>query len=307
MLMRWARMTRNRFTAGLLIAALLAIVLLVARCAPADPARIAATSRAATQERVLARQYREACASALAVDRLKQATFAEALRLRSLPSANLETLAAYSTVRVEQPRVTGRDETLDATTCAGRMVIDIPPGAEVAFSGQRKLAADIDYSAQPAADGTGLVYRLSGATPIIEQLAAFDLAVASYRPDAIDTLPRVVEQEAGLPDLSDLIDREFAPEERAEPIADRVTPSFDCRRAGARVERMICAEPRLAALDREMAALFNEARDRGSRRQRAALEDSRDRFLAYRNRCADEDCVAQAYGDRMDEIVDIAG
>lgn len=302
-------MTRNRIIAGLLVAALLAIVLLVARCAPADPARIAATSRAATQERALARQYREACASALAVDRLKQATFAEALRLRSLPPANLETLAAYSTVRVEQPRVTGRNETLDATTCAGRMVIDIPPGAEVAFSGQRKLIADIDYSAQPAADGSGLVYRVTGATPIVRQLAAFDLAVTSYRPEAVDALPRVAEQGplSDLSDMIDTIDREFEPEERPEPVPARVSPSFDCRRASARVERMICADPRLAALDREMAGLFNEVRDNGSRRQRAVLDDSRDRFLAYRNRCPDERCVAQAYADRMDEIVDIGG
>ena len=35
--------------------------------------------------------------------------------------------------------------------------------------------------------------------------------------------------------------------------------------------------------------------------------ESRDRFLAYRERCGDEDCVAQAYVDRIDEIADIAG
>ena len=33
---------------------------------------------------------------------------------------------------------------------------------------------------------------------------------------------------------------------------------------------------------------------------------TRDRFLAYRDRCPDEACVAEAYRDRMDEIRDIA-
>lgn len=311
-------MTRNKITAWLLVAALLAIVLLVARCAPADPNKIAAKSREATQERALARRYREACASALAYDRLKQATFAEAMSLRRLPPANLETLASYSTVRVEQPRVTGRNETLDATTCAGQLVIDVPPGAEAAFGGQRKLTTQIEYSAQPAADGTGLVYRMTGAKPIIDQLAAFDLSVTSYRPDAIDALPRLAEQEP-LPNLSDPFVGDFEPRERpepqepfeppqrAEPRAAPVSPSFDCRRASNRSERMVCGNPRLAALDREMAAQFYAARNSGSRRERAELEDSRDRFLAYRNRCPDEDCVAQAYQDRMDEIDDIVG
>jgi len=202
--------------------------------------------------------------------------------------------------------VARRNETLDATICAGRLVIDVPPGAEVAFAGQRKLTADIDYSAQPAADGSGLVYRITGAKPIIDQLAAFDLSVTSYRPDAVDSLPRAAER-APLADLADMIVDEIETPERAEPRAAPVAPSFDCRRARTASERMVCGSPRLAALDREMAALFAQANDRGTRREREELRESRDRFLAYRNRCPDENCVAQAYVDRMDEIDDIAG
>ncbi|MGZ8283798.1 MAG: hypothetical protein ACXWUN_12730 [Allosphingosinicella sp.] len=43
--------------------------------------------------------------------------------------------------------------------------------------------------------------------------------------------------------------------------------------------------------------------DAGTRRE---LRRSRDRFLAYRERCGSEACVAQAYRDRMDEIRDIS-
>lgn len=38
---------------------------------------------------------------------------------------------------------------------------------------------------------------------------------------------------------------------------------------------------------------------------RAQLRRSRDRFLAFRNRCPDEESIAQAYEDRMTEIRDI--
>jgi uncharacterized protein len=39
---------------------------------------------------------------------------------------------------------------------------------------------------------------------------------------------------------------------------------------------------------------------------RASLRRSRDRFLAFRERCGTEDCIAQAYRDRMDEIQDLS-
>ena len=169
--------------------ALLAVVLLVVRCGPQDTATIATQTRQAFQERTIARRLQAACASPATYDRLKQTAFAEAIRIRNADPVNLATLATYSTVRMEQPQVKGRDETLDVTVCTGRFVLDIPPGAERAFGGARRLEADIEYSAQAAADGSGLVYKMRGAEPIIYKLAAFDLQVQAYRPDAATSLP----------------------------------------------------------------------------------------------------------------------
>jgi uncharacterized protein len=70
---------------------------------------------------------------------------------------------------------------------------------------------------------------------------------------------------------------------------------------------MVCGSDRLASLDRSMASLYYEALDGADPRARADLRRSRDRFLAYRERCGSESCVAQAYRDRMEEIEDIAG
>ena len=69
---------------------------------------------------------------------------------------------------------------------------------------------------------------------------------------------------------------------------------------------MVCSSEALASLDRTMSSQFYSALSRGDERTRAELRRSRDRFLAYRDRCGDEACVAQAYRDRMDEIADIS-
>ena len=69
---------------------------------------------------------------------------------------------------------------------------------------------------------------------------------------------------------------------------------------------MICSDGRLAALDRQMSSHYYSALAEGDSGTRRALRRSRDRFLAYRERCPNEACIAQAYRDRMDEIRDIA-
>lgn len=296
---------------------LLGLIVLVVRCVPQDTARIATQTRQASQERMIARRLQAACASPATYDRLKQTAFDEAIRIRNADPVNLATLATYSTVRMEQPQVKSRDETLDVTVCTGRLILDIPPGAERAFGGVRKLEADIEYSAQAAADGSGLVYKMRGAEPIIYKLAAFDLQTQAYRPDATTSLPRAAVREVAVATIEDLLPpladiepqpRPAPPPPELRPAPSRpapVSPSFDCRRARTSSERMVCGSGRLAALDREMAALFYAAMDDSSRRAREALRGSRDRFLAFRERCPNEACVAQAYSDRMDEIRDI--
>ncbi|HXH17074.1 MAG TPA: hypothetical protein VNJ10_13185 [Sphingomonas sp.] len=109
-------------------------------------------------------------------------------RERSSHPTNLNTLEAFSFIRMEKPVVEGWDPALDVTRCKGRLILDFPPGSELALGGNRRLAADIAYTAQGAADASGLVYALTGAAPIVGKLAAFSLSDATYRPlPAVDT------------------------------------------------------------------------------------------------------------------------
>ncbi|MDP9414061.1 MAG: hypothetical protein M3Q08_08200 [Pseudomonadota bacterium] len=287
----------------------------------------------------------EACASPSTYARLKEVAFEEALRIRNTDPANLDRLAAHSVVRMENPVVKSRDEDLNVTVCTGRFVLELPPGAEAGFGGRRRLVADIEYAAQAAADGSGLVYQMSGAEPIVYRLASFDLKGQQYRPPAAPAPAELAEAPAApeSPDVPEAaaepstappspppgppvpppeprperrVDRREvirvsvapAPAQRAEVTraGSSVRPSFNCRSARTRGERMVCSSDRLAARDRAMSSLFYSALADGDSRTRAELRRTRDRFLAYRDRCPDEACVAEAYEGRMQEIRDIA-
>jgi uncharacterized protein YecT (DUF1311 family) len=82
-------------------------------------------------------------------------------------------------------------------------------------------------------------------------------------------------------------------------------PSFNCRYARTRGEKAVCANAGLASLDRQMAGQFYRALSAARPGQRAMLEKSRKRFLRFRDSCATQTCIADAYRGRMREISDI--
>jgi hypothetical protein len=298
-----------------------------AACGLTEPKNSVDEQKAARQ-RVAAQRLKATCASDATNDRLKQVAFDEAIRIRNADPQNLDLLSTHALMRVENPIVKSRDDTLDVTVCSGRLILHVPPGAEKAFAGKTQLAADIEYAAQAAADGSGLVYQIKGAEPIIYSLAAFDLKAEAYRPAApARQIPpaavavateRAVELPQSAPPVAVAPARPTptaaaptapAPKAAAPTTPQRAStsPSFNCRSARARSERMVCNSALLASLDRTMSSQFYSELDRGDERTRAALRRTRDQFLARRNRCSDGQCVAQVYRGRMEEIRDIAG
>jgi hypothetical protein len=174
------------------------------------------------------KRQQAACASPAAYDRLKALLFDKAIGARSGDRENLDILADYSLARMEEPVVKGWDPALDITRCQGRFILDIPPGAERGFGGERRLEADVDYTAQAAANGNGFVYEIKGAERVVAELAAFDLAGQAYRPPpAIDEPASGTTQEQH----TRLAEREAAPvatdvPTRSAPvIAQRSVPS----------------------------------------------------------------------------------
>ncbi|MBA3677239.1 MAG: hypothetical protein H0W74_07525 [Sphingosinicella sp.] len=290
-----------------LIIGLAALLLLMAAVAGFSLVR---TEEPETAKEAQAREeaIEDACASRDTFLGLKQLLFQQAVRGRAADPANFDTLAASAFVRMENPVVKNRDEELGLTGCNGRLILELPPGAESAFGGERRLAADVDYEVQQAADGSGPVYRLTGAESIVSGLAAFDLRGQRLRiPAASDARP-VTAPEAAEPEPNPSIEPSPPLVPTPVPTPPRRTasnPSFDCDDARTRGEIMVCGSASLAAKDRAMAATYAAGRDDGNRRTRRALERTRDAFLAYRDRCSDQACVSQAYDGRMREIRDI--
>ncbi|HET9811710.1 MAG TPA: hypothetical protein VFP53_08455 [Sphingomicrobium sp.] len=238
------------------------------------------------------------CAAQTTYDSIRRELFRRAAQVRGADEQDYARLADFALLRVNAPVVRGIDDQLDSVTCSGNVHLDLPPGVSVA-GGRRSLAGDVDYMVQPAADGTGNVVRLGNADSIVIPLAT--LVRTGAPSDAPLVPPGEVLQEAPADALSPVQPTE------EEETSDAVTanPSFDCDDARSRGEIAVCRDPGLAALDRQMAAQFNDAVGRADRRQRRLLERTRSRFLSYRDRCDTNQCVAETYRGRIREIGDI--
>ncbi|ACG76567.1 hypothetical protein PHZ_c0153 [Phenylobacterium zucineum HLK1] len=99
------------------------------------------------------------------------------------------------------------------------------------------------------------------------------------------------------------------PEPAPTPVrvsAPAPRPSFDCRYAGTRSERMVCGDPRLAGLDRRLDRAFERAVAAGIpyRELRAEQDD----WLAIREDAArhSPDAVESVYRQRIAELDDLA-
>jgi len=246
--------------------------------------------------------HEKLCANKATYDLIKRELFRRAAQLRGSDQAAFDRLSSYAVVRMENPVMENEDSSTGAVHCSASLSLDLPPGVAV-VGGRRTLSSDIDYSVQPAADGSGPVVLLQNADPIITPLA---------------TLARVTEPAQANPPVTL---NEVAPTaaEPAEPIPTPTTPpapthavpqagtrpSFNCANARTRGEIAVCKDPGLAALDRQMATQFGRAMATATPEQQAILQRTRNFFLGYRDRCPNNSCVGDAYVGRMREIRDI--
>jgi hypothetical protein len=275
-------------------------------------------------------QVRKACASQLTYARLKEYVFDEAARIRNADTSRLDPLAAYSVVRMDDPVVKSRDDELNITVCTGRFVLNLPPGIQDAFNGQPVIEADVEYAAQAAADGSGLVYSMNGAEPIIYRIATLGLSTRpmphiAATPAAADEereAQRIAlagarpEYEPALPPPVHRSTQTAAPEQRPaarperEPVHQEkatASPSFNCRHAKTPSEKMVCGSGPLATADRRMSAVYYSKMATADSEAKRALRRTRDQFLARRERCSNDSCVARVYEQRVAEIRRIAG
>jgi uncharacterized protein YecT (DUF1311 family) len=238
------------------------------------------------------------CSSRATYDQIKRELFRRAAALRGSDQAVFGNIAGYSTIRMEAPALSDENAETHAVTCNGALTLDLPPGVAV-VGGRRSLSADVLYTIQSAADGSGSVVTLANADDIITPLAT----LARTQPPAEETLNQVD------PAAEVTAVEPAAPADPLAPSSDApaatASPSFNCANARTSGEVAVCNDAGLAALDRRMAAQFSSAMSDANAEQRANLQRTRDAFLGYRDRCPNNVCIAETYRGRMREIRDI--
>ena len=85
-------------------------------------------------------------------------------------------------------------------------------------------------------------------------------------------------------------------------------PSFDCSKASGQVEELICADPELAALDVEMARLYQAVSAEATGQEMKTLRTDQRGWIKGRNDCwkavgvSVRECVEASYRDRIREL-----
>ena len=234
------------------------------------------------------------CSGQPVYDQIKRALFRQAAQARGNSKDEYEKLATAASVRMENPVAEGQSGMI--VDCAGSLFIDLPPGIAT-VAGRHMLMTDVYYGVAAAGGGPRKVVQLRNAGGLIETLATLVLVPQQAAPPPI---PPSAE-----PPVDDLAALPPANGEPAPAPTGRAQPSFDCAQARSRGEQAVCADPGLAQLDRAMAAEYQRALSASTPEQAAALRQTRDRFLGYRDRCPTSACIADSYNGRIREIRDI--
>lgn len=289
-----------------LIGGLVLLILLVAYLATgrnADQDKLTQNEIAASEDQPKSQSPEKLCANNATYDLIKRELFRRAAELRGSDQQAYDRLSSAAVIRMENPVMESQDSSTGAVNCSGSLSLDLPPGVAV-VGGRRTLMADLDYTVQQAADGSGPVLLLRNAEAIVTPLAT--LARVAEAPIETPTTSEVETNGlAAQPPEANTTTPAPAEQHSAPQTSGSTRPSFDCSKARTSGEIKVCSNSGLAALDVNMAAQYRRAMDSASPEQRQLLERTRDRFLAYRDRCPNRTCIGDAYVGRMREIRDI--
>ncbi len=225
----------------------------------------------------------QTCADAQTIEQVKAIIFDNARKLASSATKlAIPELAKQSVVKISLPLLDEYNKDTKKVSCSGRVEITFPDGAASALGGASQTSLDIKYTAQPAADGSGTVFTVYGADDLLQGIASADLSKWAARLDA----PPQAEASAASEDQGSR-DPDPAGNGVASPAAQPRLPT---------VAEMLRDDPSLAARERELATLYQNAIERDvtgqvKREQQAAL--------AERNSCDSKTCLERWFRTRV--------
>ncbi len=239
-------------------------------------------------------QKEKLCSSKATYDLIKRELFRRAAEMRGSDQPAYDQLAGYAVVRMENAVMESEDGTTGAANCSGSLSLDLPPGV-AAEDGRRTLMSDVDYSVQTGGDSVDL----RNADAIIAPLSRLARVgqPPQTAPEANEATPEADEGNAAASESANV--------QPGPSSTYPGRPSFDCSQARSRSEIAVCSDSGLSSLDLNMTTQYRRALAAASPEERTLLEQTRARFLGYRDRCRDTQCIAESYLGRMREIRDI--
>ncbi len=284
-----------------LLGGLVILLLLVAYFATRDLDQDKLSDEQIAQQAADQTNPEKRCAAKATYDAIKRDLFRRAAQLRGSDQAAFDRLSAYAVVRMENPVLESEPGESGTLSCSGSLSLDLPPGVAV-VGGRRSLSANVEYTLRRAADGSGDVVLLRNADAIIAPLATL---ARTSQPAPPTAPPDATIVEPGEPVTEPAVPGSPPAEPVPAPRPSAARPSFNCDNARTAGEVAVCSDAGLAALDRNMAAQYNRSVAAATPAQRALLQSTRSRFLAFRDRCPNRACIGDAYTGRMREIRDI--
>jgi len=88
-------------------------------------------------------------------------------------------------------------------------------------------------------------------------------------------------------------------------LATAQAASFDCAKAGTKLEKLICANPQISGLDEELDKAYKSALNNDKTNSEQLVASQRNWLRTTRNKCPDETCIIQAYFARIKEVNDL--
>ena len=85
-------------------------------------------------------------------------------------------------------------------------------------------------------------------------------------------------------------------------FANITAPSFDCKKANSKIEKMICSDDNLSKIDVEMYTQYKKLRDRLDKKMKKKLLKEQRVWLKSRAKCKDVDCILKSYYKRVDTL-----
>jgi len=231
------------------------------------------------------------CSSEATYDLIKRELIRRAAEARGADQAELAELAGAAVLRVENPVLESENKDAGALNCSGTLSLDLPPGVATS-DGRRALMADVDYTIEAGGN-----VSLRNAESIIASLTTLT---------RVEEPPPTPEVNEVAPGTEGNAAASVSANVQPGPTSNsQGRPSFDCARAETPGEIAVCSDSGLAALDVNMTTQYRRALTTASPAQTRLLQTTRDRFVGYRDRCPNRQCIANAYLGRMREIRDI--